>query len=198
MSIKMKKKTKQKLIEKIEIPQGINVNLKGRELIMKKGDNETAKTINPKINLRLEGNELTIESEKSSKKEKKIFGSIKAHIRNMIKGLNENFKYKLQASSVHFPMTITFEKDSNELVVKNFLGEKKERRIRIVKGVNVKVNKDIIEVESIDIEKAGRSASDIEKGTKVRNRDRRIFQDGIFIIEKPGRSYLWLRKKQNS
>ena len=105
----------------------------------------------------------------------------------MIKGLDEGFQYKLQVASVHFPMSVKVEND--ELVVSNFLGEKKDRRIKLVKGVDVKVDKDIIEIQSIDIEKAGQCAANIEKGTKVRNKDRRIFQDGIFIVEKPGRKF---------
>ncbi|MDD5193887.1 MAG: 50S ribosomal protein L6, partial [Candidatus Nanoarchaeia archaeon] len=67
---------------------------------------------------------------------------------------------------------------------------KKDRVIRLIHGVSVKINKDIIELESADIEKAGLVASNIEKGTKIRFRDRRIFQDGIFMIEKPGRKLM--------
>lgn len=120
-----------------------------------------------------------------------MFGTIIAHVNNMIKGLNENFQYKLQVAAVHFPVTLSHDKTTNELVVKNFLGEKKDRRIKLIEGVNIKLNKDIIELDSPDIEKAGQAAANIENGTKVRKRDRRIFQDGIFITEKPGVSYLW-------
>ena len=57
------------------------------------------------------------------------------------------------------------------------------------KGVEVKVDKENIEIKSDNIERAGQSAANIEKGTKVRNKDRRIYQDGIFITEKPGRIF---------
>ena len=111
-------------------------------------------------------------------------------LNNIIKGLTEKFRYKLQAVSVHFPMNVSVDKEKNELVVKNFLGEKTDRRIKLVQGVDVKVDKDMIEIESVDIEKAGQCAANIEKGTKVKKKDRRIFQDGIFIIEKPTRKFL--------
>lgn len=183
-------KKKNKLFEEIEIPSGINAILENEFIILKNGSNEIKRKLNQVIDAKIEGNKIIISTKKSTKRERKMFGTAKAHIRNMIKGLNENFKYKLQTASVHFPMTLTHDKTTNELVVKNFLGEKKDRRIKLIEGVNVKLNKETIELDSADIEKAGQAAANIENGTKVRKRDRRIFQDGIFIIEKPGVNYL--------
>lgn len=184
-------KIKKKLIEEIEIPENINASFDKDELVMKKNNNELRRKLNPAIGLKIEGNKILIKPRKTTRKEKKIFGTFKAHIKNMIKGLNEGFKYKLQIANVHFPMTATYDKEKKELVIKNFLGEKKDRRIKIISGVDVSVNKNIIELESSDIEKAGQSAANIEKGAKVRNKDRRIYQDGIFIVEKPRRSFVW-------
>jgi large subunit ribosomal protein L6 len=157
---------------------------------MKKNNDEIQVKLNARIKTIIEGNKIILEAKKATKNNKKMFGTLKAHIKNMIKGLTEKFKYKLQISNVHFPMNVVVDKTKNELVVKNFLGEKKERRIKIVEGVDIKINKEEIELESINIEKAGQCAADIEKGTKVRNKDRRIFQDGIFIVKKPGRSFI--------
>ncbi|VVB78787.1 50S ribosomal protein L6 [uncultured archaeon] len=185
-----KQKIKKKLAEEIEVPSNINATLTKEEIIMKKDNEEVRKKLNKKIKVELQGNKIILGSDKSTKKEKKLFGSMIAHINNMIEGLNTKFKYKLQVASVHFPVTLTHDKNTNELIVKNFLGERKERKIKLIPGVDIKINKDIIEVESASIEKAGQVAADIEKGTKVRNRDRRIFQDGIFITEKPGRVFL--------
>jgi large subunit ribosomal protein L6 len=177
------------LIEELEIPNGVMAKIEGNVLTMKKDNEEINRKLNGIITIKISGNKLIFESG-TTKNKKKILGSMMAHAKNMIKGLNEKFQYRLQISNVHFPMNAVVDKEKNELVVKNFLGEKKDRRIKLISGISVKVNKDIIEIESSDIEKAGQCAANIEKGTKVRNRDRRIFQDGIFITKKPRRSFL--------
>jgi large subunit ribosomal protein L6 len=181
------KKTKiNKLEETLEIPGGIEANLDGDEIVVKKNNKEVRRRLNNRINVKIEGNKIIISSKKESKREKKILFTIKAHIKNAFEGLTTPFKYKLQAVSVHFPMTLEVDKTNNVLLIKNFLGEKKPRSIKIIPGVEVKLNKEHIELESVDIEKAGQVAANIEKGTKIRLRDRRVFQDGIFITEKPG------------
>jgi large subunit ribosomal protein L6 len=177
------------LQEEITIPEGISVVIEENKIKMKKDSDELIRKLDVRIDVKVEGNKILLKSDKTTKNNKKIFGTIKAHIKNMIKGLTEKFKYKLQVANVHFPMNVSHDKENNSIIIKNFLGERKDRKIKLIKGVDIKIDKDIIELESIDIEKAGQCAANIEKGAKVRNKDRRIFQDGIFITEKPGRIF---------
>ena len=86
---------------------------------------------------------------------------------------------------MHFPITTKIE--GNEFIIKNFLGERKDRKAKILPGVEVKVDGEMITLEGSDKEKTGQTAANIEQATKVRNKDRRIFQDGIFMLEKAGR-----------
>jgi large subunit ribosomal protein L6 len=186
----MEKKTKKPLKKEIIIPNDIVVKLEKDKIIMKKDEKEIEKKLESAIESEIDANKLILICKKTTRNEKRVIGTTEAHILNMIKGLTEGFKYKLQVAAVHFPITLQIDKEKNEIVVKNFLGEKTERRVRILNNVKVKINKDIIELESFDIEKAGQLAANIEKKTKIRKRDRRVFQDGIFIIEKPGRSFI--------
>jgi len=185
-----RKVTRIDLREEIEIPAEITANIEYHELIMKKDSDELKRKLNLLVDIKVEGNKIILESKKASKREKKLFGTMKAHVKNMVKGLTEKFKYKLQIANVHFPMTVSHDKEKNLLIIKNFLGEKTDRIVKLVPGVDIKINKDIIEIEGIDIEKAGQCAANIEKGARVKNKDRRIYQDGIYIIEKPGRKFL--------
>ena len=79
-------------------------------------------------------------------------------------------------------MTVSIDKD--HLLIKNFLGEKIPRKAKIIKNVKVTVNGDIINVSSVDKELAGKMSSIIEQSTRITNKDRRRFMDGIWMIEK--------------
>ena len=87
----------------------------------------------------------------------------------------------------HFPISIKF--NENEAIIKNFLGEKIPRKLKILDGVEVKLDNEIIMVSSCDKELAGQTAANFEKTTKIRNKDRRIFQDGIWLISKNGKEF---------
>ena len=179
-------KMKKEIIQKIEIPEGIEANIEGNKLIVKgeKGENEREFKIG-KLNFEKKDNSIIISDKKASKKEKKIINTIASHIKNMIKGVQENFEYKLKICSSHFPITVDIQ--GNEATVKNFLGEKIPRKVKIPKDVEINLNKEIITITSNDKESAGQAAANFERSTKIKNKDRRIFQDGIFIINKAGK-----------
>ena len=103
----------------------------------------------------------------------------------MIKGSNEGHVYELKICSGHFPMNVSIQ--GKELVVKNFIGEKFPRRLKIQEGVIVKIEGEKITVEHTSKEIAGQSAANIEQLTRRPNFDSRIFQDGIYITVKDGK-----------
>lgn len=177
---------KKKIINEVEIPDGVEVNLNENVLIVKgkEGKNER-KFKTGKLIFEKKDNKIVIGNEKSTKKEKKRINSITAHIKNMIKGVQEKFDYKLKVVSSHFPISVEIK--GKKAVIKNFLGEKIPREVEILDNVEVKLDKDVITLKSIDKELAGQTAANFEKATTIRMRDRRIFQDGIFMITKAGR-----------
>jgi len=187
MFIKMPQKSKEKIKEtrrEIEIPQDVEISVENNELVARKEGIELKRKFF-RVFLEREENRIVIKTKGTTRKGKKIINTTLAHIKNMFLGLKEKFVYKLQICSVHFPMNVSVKND--EIIVKNFLGEGKERKAKILPSVDVKIEKDMIIVESHGKEAAGQTAANIEKTTKVRNKDRRVFQDGIFITEKCGR-----------
>ncbi|MCX8146979.1 MAG: 50S ribosomal protein L6 [Candidatus Woesearchaeota archaeon] len=172
--------------EKIEIPDGISVSIDGNTLIIKGPKGEIKRRLAyPKISIGIENNAIAISAKKATKREKKIIRAFEAHIKNMIKGAKEGHIYRLKICAGHFPMNVSVQ--GNEFIVSNFLGEKVPRKLKLKEGVKVKVEGQEVIVESINKELAGQTAANIEILTKVQNRDRRIFQDGIYIINKDGK-----------
>lgn len=179
-------KMKKELHEKIEIPEGVEVSVDGEMITVKGEQGENKREFDlSKLNLEKKENEIIIGNKKATKKEKKMMRTIAAHIRNMIKGVQEKFEYELKICFSHFPITV--EVKGNTADVKNFLGEKHARKVSIPNGVEVKAGKDIITIISIDRELAGQTAANFEMATKVPMKDRRVFQDGIFITKKAGK-----------
>ena len=168
----------------IQIPEGIEIIANKNELTAKSDGKENKRIFSLRnIKITKQGNLLKISSEKSTKRELKIIGTIVAHIKNMINGIKDDFVYTLEICNVHFPMVVKAEGD--KVIIKSFLGESTNRIAKIVKNSKVEVKGNKIIVSSFDIESAGQTAANIEKATKIKSRDRRIFQDGIFITKKP-------------
>lgn len=177
---------KKELIKEIEIPKNVEIHLNKNKLDVKGLEGELSREFKlGKINLEKKENKIILSHKKATKIEKKMMNTIAAHILNMIKGVQEKFEYKLKVCSSHFPMTVKAE--NNKIIVKNFLGEKIDREKDIPQGTEIKIEKDIITVRSINKELAGQTAANFEAITKIRNRDNRVFQDGIYIINKAGR-----------
>lgn len=170
-------------IEKtIIIPEGTEANLEDNILKIKGSKGEIQRIIKaPRVEILIAENTIKLQAKKATRKEKRLIGTFTAHINNLIKGVQEGFIYKLKICSGHFPMQVST--SGNEVIINNFLGEKVPRKSVILEGVQVKIDNDIITVEGIDIEKTAQTAASIEKATRITNRDRRIFQDGCYIIK---------------
>lgn len=180
------KMTKKDLTETIEVPEGITVTKEGPNLKVKGQKGEVLKRFDsPSVKIEVSGNTIKLFSPSSSKLEKAILFAYKAHINNALRGCQEPYVYVLKVCSGHFPMTVSVA--NNEIVIKNFLGEKVPRKVKLKPGVDVKVEGSSITVTGPDKELAAQVSADIEQGTRRPGFDKRIFQDGIYMIEKAGK-----------
>lgn len=178
-------KMKKPFSQEIEIPQGIEVKKENKKIIIKGPEGEVSKEFNfGRLNYSIKDGKINISHNSSTKNEKRMINTISAHIKNMIKGVQNKFEYKLKICSSHFPINVEIK--GNTAFIKNFLGEKTPRPCKIPEGVEVKINKDIITIRSPNKELAGQASANFETATIVRNRDRRVFQDGIYITDKNG------------
>lgn len=174
--------------ETVAIPEGVTSSAVEGVLTLKGEKGEVTRSfIHPSVKIKTSdaGVEFTIV--KMTKNEKKIVRTFGAHVRNMIKGVTQGHEYKLKICSGHFPMNVSVK--NNGIEVKNFIGEKVPRLLKFKEGVTVVINGEIISVKGIDKEVVSQTAASIETLTRRNGFDRRVFQDGIYIIEKDGKVF---------
>ena len=168
----------------VELPDGVSASIDdGNVTITGPKGSLSRDFISSRHDILHEGGALLVRVDVPRRKERALAGTWNAHLKNMIKGVSEGFTYTLKALYSHFPMTLAVK--GNQFVVNNYFGERVPRTSNILNGVNVKVqNKTEVVVSGIDKEAVGQTAANIERSTTIKKRDRRVFQDGIYLIEK--------------
>ncbi len=183
----MTEKTKKTEIkEKVTIPDNLQFTLENNILMLKGEKGQLSKNFTyPNVTLKVNDKVIEITSKSVRKREKALVGTMAAHMKNMIQGTSEGFEYKMKTVFSHFPIKTSV--DGNDFVIQNFLGERSARRAKILEGVNIEIKAEEVIVRGVDKDKVGQTVANIERATKVKNRDIRIFQDGIYKIMKGAR-----------
>lgn len=170
----------------IALPEKVNARVDNGLVIVNGPKGEVRKNLlDKKVAIECKDNSLILKAGRANKINKKHIKSYAAHIKNMIKGSLEGYKYTLKICSGHFPMNVSV--SNGQIIVKNLLGEKVPRVLKLKDGATVKVEGDIVTVESQNKETAGQVSADIENLTKRNGYDLRIFQDGIWVTTKGGK-----------
>ena len=175
----------------IPIPEGVNVTIDRRIVKVAGPKGELTRELwYPGLHIDMaetdNGPAVLIKSDSSRKNIKAMAGTYRSHINNMIIGTNEGFFYKLKVLHAHFPMQVALTKEGNALSISNFLGERKPRVARVMEGVNVEIKGKGAEIviTGIDKEAVGQTTANIEQTTRIKGYDPRVFQDGIYLVEK--------------
>ena len=169
----------------VTIPEGVTASISEDGVVTIAGPKGSLSRefVSTRIDLLQDGSGLLVRTDLPRRKEKALAGTWNAHLNNMVKGVTDGFTYRLKAFYSHFPMTLAVNGDIFN--VNNYFGERVPRAAKILNGVNVKVsNKTEITVSGIDKEAVGQTAANIERCTTIKNRDRRVFQDGIYLVNK--------------
>ena len=176
-----------KISHSIKLPDGVSATIDGHNVtVVKDGKSLTREFRHPRVEVRDSVDGVEVFTNLPRRKEKALAGTWAAHLNNMVRGIDSGFKYKLKAVYSHFPMTIKVQ--GNEMTITNLFGEKVPRVAALPWSpaeVEVKVaNKTDVTVIGADREKVGQTAANIERACRIKKRDRRVFQDGIYIVSK--------------
>jgi large subunit ribosomal protein L6 len=172
--------------EKIEIPSDVKVSLENGIITLKGKNGQLSRNFShPKVKLAIVDNHVIVSSEMPKVREKAIVGTYAAHVSNMIVGVTIGYEYKMKIVYSHFPIKAAVK--GNKFSIENFLGEKAARSANIIGETKIKVTGAELLLTGADLEQVSQTAANIERATKIRGFDPRVFQDGIYITEKAGR-----------
>lgn len=175
--------------QSIEIPEGVSIGVKSRVITVNGKHGEIKRSFRHlpvDIQLMKNKKKLRVTMWFGKTKEISCIRTLCSHIKNMIKGVTEQYQYKMRSVYAHFPINLTISPSSDSLEIRNFLGEKRVRYVNLLPGVKVTKStnvKDEIALVGTDVEAVSRSAALIHQSTLVRRKDIRKFLDGIYVSE---------------
>ncbi|KAI3904669.1 hypothetical protein MKW98_014849 [Papaver atlanticum] len=180
--------------ETMDIPDGVKIKVKAKMIEV---EGPRGKLIRNFKHLNLDFQ--LIKNAETGKKQLKVdawFGSRKtsasirtalSHVNNLITGVTKGYRYKMRFVYAHFPINASITNGNKGIEIRNFLGEKKVRKVDMLDGVSIvrseKV-KDELVLDGNDVELVSRSCALINQKCHVKNKDIRKFLDGIYVSEK--------------
>jgi len=169
----------------IELPAKVKLTVEGTTL-QAKGPLGTSRRRFPSdaLTLAVAGSTvtLTLRIPAARRRSQALLHAWEAHVRNLAGGVTQGFEARMKVVAAHFPMKVAAK--DGALVIENFLGEKHPRTAPLIAGVEAKVDGDFVILSGSDVEQVGQSAANIERATRIRDYDPRVFQDGIYIVER--------------
>lgn len=175
----------------LDIPEDVTVDIKARVVKVTSPRGELTKDlkhIDVTFN-KISNRAIKITVHNGDRKHVAALRTVKSLIANLITGVTKGYKYKMRFVYAHFPINVNIiDKDGAKFVeIRNFLGEKRVRHIKIQEGVTMELSstqKDELVVTGNSLEAVSQNCADIQQICRVRNKDIRKFLDGIYVSER--------------
>lgn len=173
----------EKFQDEVVIPEGVTVTQKKHMLTFVGPLGKTHKSFRLiPVDVKIVESKILLKAIGSKKRDYAILHTARSIIRNICEGLIVGYTIKMKIVFAHFPVTVKVE--GKNIIIENFQGERSPRRTVIVGNTKVVPGgEDVILTGEVwtDITQ---TAANIELKTKVKNKDHRVFLDGIYAYEK--------------
>ena len=179
----MSTKILEKLSTEVEIPDNVKVGFKSNMLSVDGPLGKVYKNFKKiPVKIEIRDNKVILNAIGKRNKDYAILNTARSIIRNLCEGVIEGYTIKMKIVFSHFPITVKVQ--NKNVLIENFQGERAPRITRIFgetkvvpKGVDVIITGHVL----TDVTQ---TAADIEQHSKVKNKDHRVFLDGIYKYEK--------------
>ncbi len=177
------KTTAEKLVGKIDIPQGVTAEIRGTDVKVTGGGAANSRHFKAgDVAMRLNGQAIEVYAKGTRKDILAEAKTIASHINNMVIGTQKTFEARLEIVYSHFPINVAVRGANVE--VSNLTGQKNAKKARILGDSKVEVKGKEIIVNGRNKEYVAQTAANMEQVTRAHGKDMRIFADGIYITQK--------------
>jgi large subunit ribosomal protein L6 len=173
----------EKFQDEVEIPEGVTITQTKHMLSFVGPLGKTFKSFRRiPVNIEIKDNKVILKSTGYKKRDYAILHTARSIIRNICEGLIIGYSIKMKVVYAHFPITVKIE--GKTIIIENFQGERAPRKTHIVGNTKVVPKGDDVLLTGEVWTDITQTAANIELKTKVKNKDHRVFLDGIYGYEK--------------
>ncbi|XP_062233816.1 large ribosomal subunit protein uL6-like [Phragmites australis] len=176
--------------ETMDIPEEVTVKVAAKVVTVEGPRGKLTrnfKHLNLDFQLQENGRKLKVDAWFGTRRTMAAIRTAISHVQNLITGVTKGYRYKMRFVYAHFPINASITNSNTAIEIRNFLGEKRVRKVDMLEGVTIlrseKVKDELI-LDGNDIELVSRSAALINQKCHVKNKDIRKFLDGIYVSDK--------------
>jgi len=176
-----------KLIDKfaaeLEIPEGVTVTYNKPMITVQGPLGKTWKSFKKiPVNIEVTEGKVLFKAQGTRDKNRAIMNTARSIIRNLCEGVVEGYTIKMKIVFSHFPITVKAE--GKQVLIENFQGERAPRKTNIWGETKVVPKGDDVIITGHVLTDVSQTAAEIENNSRVKNKDHRVFLDGIYKFEK--------------
>lgn len=176
----------ERLEQVIKVPDGVELRFAKGTMRVKGRLGDAVKDfrrIPVAIEVSGDGRTVTAKATGRRKRDYSVLNTACSIIRNLVGGVQEGYTVRMKVVYAHFPITVRV--DGGEILVENFQGERSARRARIVgRGTKVDPQGEDVVITGPVLTDVAQTAANLQQHTRVKNKDHRVFLDGIYVYEK--------------
>ncbi len=181
--------------EELEIPGDVSVTLEGDHHIRVKGPNgDITKDFSHirGIKVAIEDKKVIFSTNFPKRGTLALTKTIVSIVNNLIIGVQINYIYVSKIAYSHFPCSVRVDEKTQNIFIENFLGERAPRMAKYPDNVKVEVKGEDVYFIGPDKEALGQAAANVKTTCRIRKKDHRVFQDGVYLYKKQlGEEITW-------
>ena len=173
----------EKFQDEVEIPEGVTITQKKHMLTFVGPLGKTHQSFR-KIPVKIEiaDSKVVLATIEYRKRDYAILHAARSLIRNICEGLITGYTIKMKVVFAHFPITVKVE--GKDVIIENFQGERAPRKTKVWGDTKVVPKGDDVVITGHVLTDVSQTAAEIENGSRVKNKDHRVFLDGVYKFEK--------------